>query len=75
MYLIKQGYTKSKTVPEAIVMMKILNVLLVMAACTFLLLMAFGADTPSETADPNPMKQNQDQFARIQHSYYAETSK
>ncbi|MEC0231137.1 hypothetical protein [Paenibacillus alba] len=56
-------------------MMKILNVLLVMAACTFLLLMAFGADTPSETADPNPMKQNQDQFARIQHSYYAETSK
>jgi hypothetical protein len=55
--------------------MKILNLLLVCAACFFLLLLAFGADSPSPTADPNPMKNNQEQFARIQPAYYAETSK
>ncbi|MZQ84933.1 hypothetical protein GQF01_22740 [Paenibacillus sp. 5J-6] len=53
-------------------MMKILNVLLVMAACFFLFFMAFEAEPPGEHADPNPMKQNQTQFARIQQSYYAE---
>ncbi|MCY9663603.1 hypothetical protein M5X11_01215 [Paenibacillus alginolyticus] len=56
-------------------MMKILNLLLIMAACCFLLLMAFDADSPSTAADPNPMKQNQDQFTRMQPTYYAETSK
>lgn len=53
-------------------MMKILNVLLVMAACFFLFFMAFEAESPGKNADPNPMKQNQTQFARIQQSYYAE---
>ncbi|BFT70256.1 MULTISPECIES: hypothetical protein [Paenibacillus] len=53
-------------------MMKILNVLLVMAACFFLLFMAFEAESPGKNQDPNPMKQNQTQFARIQQSYYAE---
>ncbi|MDQ0873718.1 hypothetical protein QFZ77_002377 [Paenibacillus sp. V4I3] len=56
-------------------MMKILNLLLVVAACFFLLLIAFDADSPSTAADPNPMKQNQDQFTRMQPTYYAETSK
>lgn len=55
--------------------MKILNLLLVMAACFFLLLIAFDADSPSTAADPNPMKQNHDQFTRMQPTYYAETSK
>jgi hypothetical protein len=53
-------------------MMKILNVLLVIAACFFLLFMASEAESPGKKADPNPMKQNQAQFARIQQSYYAE---
>ncbi|WP_171684205.1 hypothetical protein [Paenibacillus planticolens] len=56
-------------------MMKILNVLLVMAACFFLLFMAFEADAPQKNEDPNPMKQNQEQFARIHQSYYAEDVK
>lgn len=52
-------------------MMKILNVLLVMAAC-FLILHGFRGGVSRKNADPNPMKQNQTQFARIQQSYYAE---
>lgn len=56
--------------------MKILNLLLIVAACCFLLLIAFDADSPTSTAaDPNPMKQNQDQFTRMQPTYYAEISK
>lgn len=55
--------------------MKILNLLLIVAACCFLLLIAFDAESPSTVADPNPMKQNQDQFTRMQPTYYAETSK
>lgn len=75
MYLMKLGYTWSKTVLEDVIVMKILNLLLIVAACFFLLLIAFDADVPSATADPNPMKQNQDQFTRMQPTYYAETSK
>lgn len=56
-------------------MIKILNVLLVAAACCFLLFIAFNANSPDSTADPNPMKQNQEQFTRMQPTYYAETSK
>ncbi|MBP1963723.1 hypothetical protein [Paenibacillus aceris] len=56
-------------------LMKILNVLLVMAACFFLLFMAFEADAPAKNDEPNPMKQNQEQFARIQQTYYAEDVK
>ncbi|GGI44183.1 hypothetical protein GCM10008018_05830 [Paenibacillus marchantiophytorum] len=56
-------------------MMKFLNVLLVLAACCFLLMIAFAADSPSDMTDPNPMKQNQEQFARMQPTYYAENAK
>ncbi|MDD9265970.1 hypothetical protein ACFPES_02880 [Paenibacillus sp. GCM10023248] len=56
-------------------MMKILNVLLVIAACLFLLFIAFEADPPSQESEPNPMKQNQDQFTRIQQTYYADDVK
>lgn len=56
-------------------LMKILNVLLVMAACFFLLFMAFEADAPAKNEEPNPMKRNQEQFARIQQTYYAEDVK
>lgn len=56
-------------------MIKILNVLLVAAACCFLLLVAFHANSPGSFVDPNPMKQNQEQFTRMQPTYYAETSK
>ncbi|MFD0692525.1 hypothetical protein ACFQZT_00305 [Paenibacillus sp. GCM10027628] len=55
--------------------MKILNLLLICAACCVLFLLAFGADSPGSSADPNPMKQNQEQFARIQPAYYADNSK
>jgi hypothetical protein len=75
MWMMKLGYTWSKTVLEDVIVMKILNLLLVVATCFFLLLIAFDADAPSATADPNPMKQNQDQFTRMQPTYYAETSK
>lgn len=75
MRLMKLGYTCSKTVPEDVYMIKILNVLLVAAACCFLLLMAFNANSPGTAADPNPMKQNQEQFTRMQPTYYAEISK
>ncbi|SDN22965.1 hypothetical protein SAMN04487897_102219 [Paenibacillus sp. yr247] len=56
-------------------MIKILNLLLIVAACCVLFLIAFDAESPSTAADPNPMKQNQEQFARIQPTYYANTSK
>lgn len=56
-------------------MMKILNLLLVIAACFYVLVIAFDAESPSKSADPNPMKQNQEQFTRIQPMYYADNSK
>ncbi|NEW07818.1 hypothetical protein GK047_17600 [Paenibacillus sp. SYP-B3998] len=56
-------------------MMKILNLLLICVACFFLLLLAFDSDSPATPKDPNPMKSNQEQFTRIQPTYYAETSK
>ncbi|MEW9698259.1 hypothetical protein [Paenibacillus sp. SI8] len=56
-------------------MMKILNLLLICAACLVLLLVAYDADSPGTPKDPNPMKSNQEQFARTQPAFYAETSK
>ncbi|WP_187274427.1 hypothetical protein [Paenibacillus sp. N3.4] len=56
-------------------MIKILNLLFIVAACFTLLVMAFDADSPGTAADPNPMKQNQEQFVRMQPTYYAETTK
>ncbi|WP_156157939.1 hypothetical protein [Gordoniibacillus kamchatkensis] len=50
--------------------MKILNLMLFAAACIVLLLLAWQAD-PSASAEvkqPNPMKVNEQQFARMQQS-------
>jgi hypothetical protein len=57
--------------------MKYLNVLLFIAAFAVVLLLGMHSDTPNsnQPADPNPMKVNQEQFARIQPSFYAEGSK
>ncbi|NQX59562.1 hypothetical protein [Paenibacillus qinlingensis] len=46
--------------------MKVLNVIFAIAAVsTILLLLAYHADAPDITQDPNPMKHNQEQFARM----------
>jgi hypothetical protein len=55
--------------------MKILNLLLAAAALCLLLLFAYAADTPEASNVPNPVKMNQEQFARIQPALYAGTSK
>lgn len=49
--------------------MKILNVLFAIAVGTIFLLLAYQADAPDTTHDPNPMKHNQDQFTRMQVTY------
>lgn len=55
--------------------MKLLNVLLVIAMGMTFLLLAYQADTPDSTHDPNPMKHNQDQFTRMQVSYEKDSTK
>ncbi|WP_157276586.1 hypothetical protein [Paenibacillus sp. Soil766] len=55
--------------------MKLLNVLLVVALGTMFLLLAYQAKAPDSTHDPNPMKHDQNQFARMQLTYYTESVK
>ncbi|MGG1519561.1 hypothetical protein ABE504_29440 [Paenibacillus oryzisoli] len=55
-------------------MKKIVQVLLVAASLAGLLLVAYWAEPQRPAADPNPLKGNQEQFARIQSAYYAESS-
>ncbi|MGG1551823.1 MULTISPECIES: hypothetical protein [Paenibacillus] len=55
-------------------MMKLVQVILVAASLAGLLLVAYGAEPQRPAADPNPLKGNQEQFARIQSTYYAESS-
>jgi hypothetical protein len=57
--------------------MKILNVLLFIAVCAVVVGIGIQADAPNSktSADPNPMKVNQEQFDRIEPSYYANSSK
>jgi hypothetical protein len=48
--------------------MKLLNVILFIAACTVVVGLGIQADAPNPrvSSDPNPMKMNQEQFDRIQ---------
>jgi hypothetical protein len=55
--------------------MKILNVIFAIAVGTIFLLLAYQADVPDSTHDPNPMKHNQDQFTRMQVTYEKELEK
>ncbi|MGO4497941.1 hypothetical protein AB4114_18835 [Paenibacillus sp. 2RAB27] len=55
--------------------MKILNVIFAIAVCTIFLLLAYQADVPDSTHDPNPMKHNLDQFNRMQVTYEKDVKK
>lgn len=55
--------------------MKFLNVITAVAIGTVFLWIAAQADTPDTTREPNPMKVNQEQFARIEQANYAELVK
>jgi hypothetical protein len=47
-------------------MMKFWNVLCIVAVGVTFIMIAYQADAPSEAKDPNPMKNNLEQFARMQ---------
>ncbi|MNG15667.1 hypothetical protein D3C84_995120 [compost metagenome] len=55
--------------------MKLLNVMMAVAVCAIFLLIAYQADAPDTTLDPNPMKRNQEQFTRMQLTYDSESVK
>lgn len=55
--------------------MKILNVIFAIAVGSIFLLLAYHADVPDTTHDPNPMKHNQDQFARMGLTYNLQSVK
>lgn len=56
-------------------MMKLWNVLFIVAVGVTFLMIAYQADAPSEARDPNPMKMNQEQFTRMQLKTHTETVK
>jgi hypothetical protein len=58
-------------------LMKLLNLLFVIVACTVVILLSMESDAThsSSATDPNPMKVNQEQFVRIQPTYLAESNK
>lgn len=50
--------------------MRILNIVLFAAACLVIFLLGSQADSSATAAvkDPNPMKANEQQYSRMQHS-------
>lgn len=75
MRLIKFSYPRDKMVSKDVEWMKILNVIFAITVCTIFLLIAYGADGPDTIQEPNPMKQNQEQFTRMKLTNYTESVK
>ncbi|WNR43402.1 hypothetical protein [Paenibacillus roseipurpureus] len=46
--------------------MRLRDLIVAIAVCFAFLCLAYQAETPHPVTDPNPMKQNQEQFARMQ---------